>query len=112
MKLILQEQMKKLQSNHEKHYKGVEGIRPVVKLFTPMRQCTWLISSIDPDGDTLFGLCDLGMGFPELGCVSLNELTSLRIYGIAGVERDKFFKPKKSLSEYADEARQKEMIVA
>jgi Protein of unknown function (DUF2958) len=34
--------------------------RPVVKLFTPDANCTWLLSEIDPENpDIAFGLCDL-----------------------------------------------------
>jgi hypothetical protein len=45
---------------------------PVAKLFSPDGAATWLISEADPDDpDRLFGLCDLGLGFPELGYVSL-----------------------------------------
>ena len=52
---------------------------PVVKLFTPDAQCTWLLTEIDPvNPDIAFGLCDLGMGCSELGTVSLSEITSLR----------------------------------
>ena len=40
----------------------------VVKLFTPDGSATWFISEMDPDDpDHLFGLCDLGLGSPELG---------------------------------------------
>jgi len=79
---------------------------PVVKLFTPDAACTWLLSEIDPENpDLAFGLCDLGMGYPELGAVSLSEITALR--GILGlpVERDLHFEAEKSLRAYADEAR-------
>ncbi len=49
--------------------------RPVVKLFTPDASATWLLTELDPDDpDRAFGLCDLGLGFPELGYVSLAEL--------------------------------------
>jgi Protein of unknown function (DUF2958) len=52
---------------------------PVVKLFTPDAGCTWLLTEIDPeDPDIAFGLCDLGMGCPELGPVSLSELQQQR----------------------------------
>ena len=62
---------------------------PVVKIFTPDAQATWLISEMDPeDNDRLFGLCDLGLGFPELGYVSLNELHALRGQMGLPVERD------------------------
>ncbi len=52
---------------------------PVVKFFMPDGGATWLLSEIDPEyPDIAFGLCDLGMGFPELGSVSLSELLSVR----------------------------------
>ena len=79
---------------------------PVVKLFTPDVNATWLLTELDPeDPDIAFGLCDLGMGFPELGSVNLSELGSVR--GPAGlrVERDLYFTPSKTLQGYADEAR-------
>jgi hypothetical protein len=85
---------------------------PVVKLFTPDANATWLISELDPDDpDHLFGLSDLGLGCPELGYVSLAEFSALR--GPLGlpVERDNYFIPKKRLSIYADEARAKGRIV-
>jgi hypothetical protein len=42
---------------------------PVVKLFTPDAGATWLMTEAYPEGSDirLFGLCDLGMGCPELG---------------------------------------------
>lgn len=78
--------------------------RPVVKLFTPDAQAIWLLSALYPvDPDIAFGLCDLGMGFPELGDVSLSELRGLR--GPCGlpVERDLSFIAGKTINEYARE---------
>jgi hypothetical protein len=41
---------------------------PVVRLFTPDAHATWLLAALDPaDGDTAWGLIDLGIGMPELG---------------------------------------------
>lgn len=78
---------------------------PVVKLFTPDAGCTWLLTELDPDDpDIAFGLCDLGLGFPELGCVSISELESIRGRLGLPVERDLHFAPVKTLSAYADEA--------
>jgi hypothetical protein len=78
---------------------------PVVKLFTPDAGCTWLLTEIDPeDPDIAFGLCDLGMGFPELGSVSLTELASVRGGLGLPVERDLYFEADKPLSAYAAEA--------
>jgi hypothetical protein len=51
----------------------------VVKYFTPYANCTWLLTELDPDEpDIAFGLCDLGMGFPELGSVSISELEGVQ----------------------------------
>ena len=60
---------------------------PVVKLFTPDAQCTWLLAELDSDG-LAFGLCDLGMGEPELGYVSPTELRTVRGKLRLPVERD------------------------
>jgi len=86
---------------------------PLIKFFTPDGNATWLISEADPDEpDKLYGLCDLGLGTPELGYVSLAELTALR--GMLGlpIERDLHFVADKPLSAYAEEARLKGRIVA
>lgn len=78
---------------------------PVVKLFHPVGAATWLLTELDADGDTLFGLCDLGFGFPELGSVSLVELQSVRGPLGLGIERDLYFAPRFPLSVYAEAAR-------
>lgn len=79
---------------------------PVVKLFTPDAQCTWLLTEIDPeDPDIAYGLCDLGLGFVELGPVSLTELESLRGKLGLPVERDRHFTTTRTVGDYAKEAR-------
>jgi hypothetical protein len=78
--------------------------KPVVKLFTPDANATWLFSELESDDDTLFGLCDLGHGTPELGYASLTEISCLRgRFGLL-VERDRHFRASKTLSEYADDS--------
>lgn len=85
---------------------------PVVKLFTPDAGATWLISECDPDEpDRLFGLCDLGLGHPELGYVSLAEIVDVRGRLGLPVERDLYFVADKPLSAYAAEAQAKGRIV-
>jgi hypothetical protein len=84
----------------------------VVKLFLPGTGATWLLSEMDEDGDTLFGLCDLGLQSPELGSVSLAELEEIRTPLGLGVERALHWKPNKTLSQYADEARKIGRIAA
>jgi hypothetical protein len=78
---------------------------PVVKLFTPDAGCTWLLTEIDPDDpDIAFGLCDLGLGYPELGSVSISELESVRGRLGLPIERDRHFAASRTLSDFADEA--------
>ncbi len=75
---------------------------PLLKLFTPDAGATWLICELDPeDPDIAFGLCDLGLGCPELGSVRLSEIATIR--GTVGlpVERDRQFVPRASISVYA-----------
>ena len=78
--------------------------KPVVKHFTPDAQCTWLLTELGND-DIAFGLCDLGMGTPEIGFVCMREIRELR--GPLGlpVERDMHFDADKPHSAYAEEAR-------
>lgn len=79
---------------------------PVLKLFNPAGAATWLISEIDPeDEDRLFGLCDLGMGEPELGYVSLAEIRALRPPFGLRIERDEVFQGRLPLTVWADIAR-------
>ena len=78
---------------------------PVVKYFSPVGAATWLATELDADGDTLFGLADLGFGCPELGYFSLSEIEALRLpFGLT-VERDLFFASPHPLSVWADAAR-------
>ena len=74
--------------------------KPVLKLFNPCGDGTWLISEMDADG-MMFGLCDLGHGSPELGYVSLDEIKSVRLPFGLRIERDRSFKPRKTLAAYA-----------
>jgi Protein of unknown function (DUF2958) len=104
MKLFTKEQEAQL-LKHGADTSEDKDYPPVVKLFTPDAGATWLISEIDPrNPDIAFGLCDLGVGFAEMGCVSISELESVR--GAIGlpVERDKGFEGKYPLSVYAEAA--------
>lgn len=87
--------------------------KPVVKLFTPDAGATWLLSELDPDDqDIAFGLCDLGMGCPEMGAVRLSEIAAIRGRMGLPVERDLHFTAEATLTAYADRARQAGRIVA
>ncbi|MGJ7542515.1 DUF2958 domain-containing protein [Variovorax sp. LT1R16] len=113
-KLITDEQRAQLlangrQSLEQKNFDPA----PVVKLFTPDAGATWLLTEIDPDDhDHAFGLCDLGLGYPELGWVSLAEIATVRGRLGLPIERDLHFEAQKRLSTYAREARLAGRIVA
>lgn len=84
---------------------------PAVKLHLPWTGCVWLLSEIDPeDPDIAFGLCDLGLGFPELGNVSLSELQSITFMEDIGVEQDPQFTGDFPMSVYAAAARANQAI--
>ena len=114
MNLFTKHQKAILIENGRKSAEGAEiDPFPVVKLFLPGSRMTWLLTELDPDDeDRAFGLCDLGMGCPELGYVSLSELRSVRTKMGLTVERDLSFDARQSLSAYTEEARQNEMILA
>jgi hypothetical protein len=77
---------------------------PVVKFFNPLGKGVWLATELDADGDTLFGLADLGN--PELGSFSLEELTSICLPFGMGIERDILFTGDFPISVWAEAARQ------
>jgi hypothetical protein len=104
MKLLTKEIEKKLRHN-SKHFDSDKDLKPTVKYFNPCGSGTWLITELDEDG-RMFGLCDLGMGSPELGYVMLDELQTLKLPFGLGIERDLLFEADKTISKYAEEARE------
>jgi len=78
---------------------------PIIKLFNPLGAATWLATELAEDGDTLFGLADLGFGCPELGYFSLSEIRAVRLpYGL-WIERQPGFTTPFPLSVWAEWAR-------
>ena len=116
MILLPDELRRRLRANAAAHHDAMQhgaiqhGTRepdplPVVKFFNPVGAATWLATELDSDGDTLFGLADLGFGSPELGSFSLSEIASVRLrFGLI-IERDLHFMPRFALSVYAEAAR-------
>jgi Protein of unknown function (DUF2958) len=110
MKLLTKELRQKLIDNGRAQapVKGTDAEKdfwPVVKLFYPAGAGTWLLTELDPeDADIAWGLCDLGMGFPEFGTVRISELTEF--VGRAGlrIERDLYFEAKAPISRYIEAA--------
>lgn len=106
MKLLTKEIERKLKANYAITMEDDrEPLKPVVKFFNPTGVGTWLVSDIDEHGN-MFGLCDLGMGSPELGYVSIHEINAVRLPFGLSIERDRSFEADKSLIEYADESRE------
>lgn len=85
---------------------------PPLKLFNPLGPGRWLITEIMADADTLFGLCDLDQGFPELGYVSLDEIEAVRLPRGFRIERDPYFVGRVPLSMWAELARRLGSIIA
>ena len=115
MELITREHLPDLIANWNQ-----DDPQPVVKIFSPIGAATWLICSIEPEyQDLMFGLCDLGMGFPELGYVSLSELQEFtmpfpgaKIQGLGlPLEGDLYFQPEYPISVYAEAAREQGGII-
>lgn len=106
MKLLTNPQLEQMLANGKKaEADPAFDPHPVVKLFTPDANCTWLLAWLDAeDTDIAFGLCDLGMGFPELGSVRMSELETTK--GLLGlpVERDRHWTATRPLSAYASAA--------
>ena len=114
MKLLTKAIRDKLIANHEINANNVNStdFYPVVKLFSPYSRATWLLTELDPTTNVAFGLCDLGMGHPELGDVSIDELEgSVTKWGGKFVERDMYWDAEKPLSVYASEARTRGAVV-
>jgi len=86
MILLPQDLRERLLANGRR--RGLDHV-PVVKFFNPLGVGTWLASELDEDGDTLFGLADLGE--PEFGAFSLAEMEAVELPFGLGIERDILF---------------------
>jgi hypothetical protein len=101
--LITAEQRARLLANGRVYPRDHIGdTEPVVRLFTPDAHAVWLLATLDAnDGDTAYGLCDVGIGMPTLGRIKLSELGAIVGPRKQPILRDRYFRPTRSLSEYA-----------
>lgn len=106
MILLTQDLRERLLANGRR--RGLDHV-PVVKFFNPLGIGTWLATELDEDGDTLYGLADLGE--PELGSFSLAEMQAVELPLGMGIERDILFEGEDPLSVYAQAARTAGRIV-
>ena len=84
----------------------------VVRLFTPDAHAIWLLASLDPaDGDTAWGVMDVGIGMPELGHIKLSDLASIVGPNKQPVARDLYFQAVRPLSEYLRLAQENRSVV-
>ena len=100
MILLTPELRERLLANRREH--DTDPI-PVAKFFNPLGEGVWLATELDEDGDTLFGLADLGE--PELGSFSLTEMIAVRLPLGLGIERDILFDGLCPISVWAEAAR-------
>ena len=103
MKILTKHQLAQLLKNGREAAKSDDfDPYPVVKLFTPDADCTWLLAWLEPgDTDLAYGLCDLGVGCPELGTVRLSELVATRGKLGLPIERDLTWTATNPLHDYA-----------
>ena len=67
---------------------------PPALLYAPDGRQRWLITELHPDqGDLAYGLCDLGIGLPEMGEVHLSELAGPNGAFMMAAERDRSYRP-------------------
>lgn len=85
MKLLTKELEEKLLKG------GSVNMKPICKFFNPAGCQTWLLTGLDPDGDTLWGYADLGFGCVEFGTMSLKEFKFLELPFGLKIERDLHF---------------------
>lgn len=76
----------------------------MVKLFNPLGEGICLATELDADGDTLYGLADIGE--PELASFSLERMFSISLPVGTGIERDILFTSDFPISVLAEAARQ------
>ena len=95
MMLLTKADRKRMVANfHTADKSGAGDFEPVIKLFVPWGAGTWLLTELNPETNVAYGLCDLGMGFPEIGSVSLDEIAETRGPGGLRIERDRWYRPK------------------
>ena len=94
MKLLTKEIIKRLPALYSTENTPLPEKVVQVKFFNPVGAQTWWIFEGEEQDDgawMLFGMADLGMGCQELGYISLDELTALRLPFGLGIERDLHF---------------------
>ena len=100
-----------LRANSKHCHQNGHDPQPVVHLYLPGSSHQWLLTEIHTEDDVAFGLCDLGMGFPELGYVDLREVLAAAWSVDIEPRCNLAFRPVAPLSVYAEQARRAQRIV-
>lgn len=90
--LMTQEILSMIPPLYAQDGKGMDAVA-YVHFFNPGGAGDWWATEYDPGDRLFFGLADLGMGFPELGYFSLDELQSVTNRLGLGIERDLHWTP-------------------
>jgi hypothetical protein len=93
MKLMTKEILNKIPALYADENTPCDEKICYVKFFNPVGSYTWYATEFDPATGIFFGWVD--GDFPEWGNFSLEEMQNVRLPFGLGIERDKFFTPKK-----------------
>ena len=91
MKLLTDKIKKALPPLYSTEGVACEDKQVIVKFFNPLGSQTWEVveGEEEPDGEWLFfAKCDLGLGTPEWGYVTLSQLEEIKLPMGMGIERD------------------------
>ena len=99
MMLITKAIAKKLPAYGATAEMSAEEIKVPLKLFNPCGAATWYITEMDPETGLMFGWCDLGFGWTELGPMSLNAMQAGKLPFDLTIERDMWWDEKTTLDE-------------
>jgi len=103
MKLITQEHIKAFRKQGDTSALMPEEISVILKLFNPVGAGTWYCYEYHEEDGYFWCMADIGMGYRELGTVSLAELQEVKIPltvlingkelegGDVAIQRDKHF---------------------
>jgi len=101
MKLFTKEILKALPKMNETSELSSEEIKVPLKLFNPCGSGTWYITEYDPERNEAYGYVT-GLGYDELGYISITELESVKLRFGLKIERDMHWNMKTTLKEVMD----------